>query len=144
MAKKFLPFYNVDAPVGKGAANQYDDVLLIQFMLSGIGRVPPHPLPPPTTPLAVNGTPSETLNEWVLWFQKCCKVTGQNVLVDGRIDPSRSQTGSFYPPGHGHTMGLINITFRRRFRAAHDALERDPNCPIAIRTKFALYDDFAT
>lgn len=141
MAKKFLPFYNVDAPVGKGGANQYDDVMLIQFMLSGIGKVPPHPIPPPTTPLVVDGTPSETLNEWILWFQKCCKAASQNVMVDGRIAPSRSTNGSFYPPSHGHTMGLLNMTFRRRFRTPHDALERDNTCPIPLRTKFGLYDD---
>jgi hypothetical protein len=144
MATKFLPFYNVDASVGKGGANQYDDVLLVQYMLSGIGRVPPHPLPPPTTPLSVDGTPSPLLNEWILWFQKSCKAKAQNVMVDGRIDPSRSANGSFYPPSHGHTMGLLNITYRRRFRASHDAMERDQQCPMPLRTKFALYDDFPT
>jgi hypothetical protein len=141
MAKKHLPFYNVDRSVGKGGLNQYEDVLLVQFMLSQIGKVPPHPLPPPSTPLVMNGSPSDALTEWILWFQKSLKTVGENVMVDGRVDPSRAHDGSFYPPSHGRTMYYLNMTFRRRFRAAHDALERDNNCPIPVRTKFALVDE---
>jgi hypothetical protein len=122
MAKKLLPYYNVEASVGKNGANHPEDVLLVEFMLAGIGGVPPHPFPPPTTP-------------------KCCKAENQHVIVDGRIDPSKTKDGSYYPPSAGHTLHLMNMTYRRRFRDSHDAMERDVTCPIALRVKFGFYDD---
>ena len=141
MAKKLLPYYNVEASVGKNGANHPEDVLLIEFMLAGIGGVPPHPLPPPTTPLILDGVETPALIEWIFWFQKCCKAENQYVIVDGRIDPSKTKDGSYYPPSAGHTLHLMNMTYRRRFRDSHDAMERDPTCPIALRVKFGFYDD---
>jgi hypothetical protein len=121
MAKKLLPYYNVEASVGKNGANHPEDVLLVEFMLAGIGGVPPHPFPPPTTPIILDGVISPALIEWIFWFQKCCKAENQHVIVEGRIDPSK--------------------TYRRRFRDSHDAMERDVTCPIALRVKFGFYDD---
>lgn len=138
MATKFLPFYNVDLSVGQGGSNQYDDVLLVQYMLSQIGKVPPHPLPPPATPLPLNGIASALLTEWILWFQKSTKSVGESILTDGRIDPSRAKNGCFYPPAHGRTMFFVNASFRRRLRTQHDALERDNACPAPLRLKLAL------
>jgi hypothetical protein len=112
-------------------------VLLVQYMLSQIAKVPPHPLPPPGTPLPLNGMASELLVQWILWFQKSTKSVGESIIADGRIDPSQAQGGSFYPPAHGRTMFFVNASFRRRFRAAHDAMEADSHCPMPLRVKFA-------
>ena len=141
MARKFLPYYNVGQSVGNGGSNSPDDVMLVQYLLSRIGKTPPHPLPPPPMPLAVNGVATPLLNEWILWFQKCNKAIGEQVLVDGRIDSSKSQGGSFYPPASGRTMFFLNTTFRRRFRAEHDALDLDPQCPMPLRAKFTAESD---
>lgn len=135
MATKYLPFYNVDRSVGKGGVNSSDDVLLIQFFLSEIGKVPPHPIPPPSTPLVVNGIANQTLNEWILWFQNAVKKVGKVVTVDGRIDPAQIHNGSRY--GGQGTMAHLNVTYRNRFRAAHDALELASNCPGQLAGKFA-------
>jgi len=70
-----------------------------------------------------------------------CKAENQHVIVDGRIDPSKTKDGSYYPPSAGHTLHLMNMTYRRRFRDSHDAMERDVTCPIALRVKFGFYDD---
>ncbi|MBI5721470.1 MAG: hypothetical protein HZC37_27685 [Burkholderiales bacterium] len=141
MARKLMPFYNVEQAVGQGGANVYDDVLLVQYMLSQVGKVPPHPLPPPATPLQPNGVPTPALKEWILWFQKSTKQVGESIIVDGRIDPSKAQDGGFYPPASGRTMFFLNASFRRRFRAAHDVMEADPLCPMALRVKFAAANE---
>ena len=134
MAEKYLPFYNISQPVGQGGVNSSEDVSLVQLFLSEVGKVPPHPIPPPTTPLLVNGIASPLLNEWILWFQKAVKQAGKQIIVDGRIDPARIHDGSYY--GGRGTIAHLNISYRKRFRANHNALETAPNCPGQLKGKF--------
>ena len=138
MATKEIPFYNVDQSVGKGGANKTDDILLIQFFLTEIAKVPPHPLPPPTTPLPVNGSPAAPLVEWIQWFQNSVKKAGKIIVADGRVDRASGQGGSYYVTDY--TMVHINVSYRRRFRRSHDALENASNCPMALKTKFNADD----
>jgi hypothetical protein len=141
MARKFLPYYNVDASVGNGGTNFYEDVLLVQFMLTRIAEKPPHPLPPPSTFLGWDGIATPVLVEWIIWFQKSTKAVGESIIVDGRIDPSHAKEGSFRPPARGRTMSFMNASYRRRYRESHDAMERDNECPTPLRMKFGLVDE---
>ena len=138
MATKFFPFYNVGQPVGKTGTNNSEDVVLVQFFLSEVAKVPPHPIPPPATPLTVNGMASPALTEWILWFQNCVKKVGKPVQVDGRIDPAMLHGGDIY--GGSGTIVHLNVTYRRRFRAGHNALETASNCPASLRMKFTGQD----
>ena len=135
MAKKYIPCYNVEAPVGKGGTNRPDDVLLVQFFLTEVAKVPPHPVQPPTTPLSVNGVPTPLLNDWILWFQKSCKLAGTGFVTDSRIDPARMHGDNIYA-GDGTILDL-NIAYRRRFRDAHNYLEAYKDCPLPLKIKFA-------
>ena len=38
-------------------------------------------------------------------------------------------------------MFFMNSSYRRRYRTSHDAMERDNDCPIPLRTKFAFVDE---
>lgn len=138
MAEKHLPYYNVSQSVGKGGVNNAEDVLLVQLFLSEVGKVPPHPIPPPTTPLVVNGLASQNLNDWILWFQNAVKKAGKSIVVDGRIDPSRITDGSYY--GGRGTMAHLNVSYRKRFRENHNALENAKNCPAQLQSKFAAVE----
>jgi hypothetical protein len=135
MPKKHLPFYNVDKSVGKFAVNSPSDVLLVQFFLTEIAKVPPHPIPPPQTPLALNGVPSPALNEWIKWFQDATSKAGKVIIADGRIDPAQIHNGSIW--GGQGTIVHMNMTYRNRFRSSHDALEKAPNCPPGLSPGFA-------
>jgi hypothetical protein len=135
MAKKFIPFYNVETSVGKNSINANEDVLLVQFFLTEIVKVPPFPIPPPSTPLAVDGFPSPALEEWIWWFQNSCKQNGKIITIDGRIDSAVPHNGSIYG-GHG-TILHLNMSYRKRFRTAHNGLEIDPSCPGILRAKFS-------
>ena len=146
MPSKYVPFYNVTQAVGRGGTNSTNDVMLIQFFLSEIARVPPHPIPPPVTPLPVNGDPNplHLLEEWIMWFQSSVRRVGKPITVDGRVDPARTfddyplvnnpNTRAFFLDSG--TMVNINFTYRRRFTQAHNALEQAPNFPGQLRALF--------
>ncbi len=143
MAEKLLPFYNVEQAVGKNGFNQGSDVLLIQFFLSEIGKVPPHPIPPPTTPLVLNGDPNSVplLITWIEWFQKGVKAVGNPGVVDGRVDSAKTfDKWSYFNNTKGlfvdGTMQDINFAYRRRFKKAHNDLAHAPNCPPQLFTLF--------
>lgn len=146
MAKKFIPFYNVESSVGQGGANKTDDVLLVQFMLSEIGKRPDHPTPPPKSKLTLDGKSGPITLEWILWFQNNVKLKGGPITADGRIDSAQEQDGDWYhsfsPGGVGYTITHLNVTYRRRFHRDHDALELAASCPGPLKAKF-LADDSA-
>lgn len=136
MAKKFIPFYNVDNSVGKGGINSPEDVLLVQFFLTEVAKVGPHQMPPPKTPLPINGVPSPQLNEWIEWFQAAVKNAGKNVTKDGKVDPAKMHGNDIYHNGTG-TILHLNISYRKRFRAEHNVLENAQNCPLPLKIKFS-------
>lgn len=135
MAKKFIPFYNVENSVGKGGINAPEDVMLVQFFLSEVGKVGPHPVPTPALPLTVNGMATPLLNDWILWFQEAVKKAGKGFVTDGKIDPAKMHGQDIYQ-GTG-TILHLNISYRKRYRAAHNVLESAPNCPGLLKSKFS-------
>jgi hypothetical protein len=135
MAIKYVPFYNIEKSVGKGGVNNSEDVLLVQYFLSQIGKMPPHPLPPPGIPLTVNGVVTPLLYDWIDWFQKCVKKIGKPIVTDGKIDPAKVYGGSIR--GGNGTIVHLNATYRNRFRMPHNALETAPGFPPALGAKFA-------
>lgn len=137
MAVKNFTTYNVDASVGRYGANRTIDVMMVQYMLSRIGKSQGLPLPPPKTPIVPDGKPGPALEEWIFWFQKAVKQVGNPVVVDGRIDPMPVD-----PYSSSHTMMHLNATFRKRFRPEHDALESDPMAPEPVRAKFRSDEAF--
>lgn len=144
MAKKFIPFYNVEASVGQGGVNKADDVMLVQFMLSEIGSTSDHPTPPPKNKLVVDGKSGPVTIEWILWFQNNVKKRGGAITPDGRVDPAREQGGDWYhsrsPGGVGYTITHLNATYRRRFHDDHDAMEQATRCPAQLKAKFIADD----
>ena len=135
MASKLWPVYNVDSSVGRFAANQTDDVMLVQFMLQQVGKGPNPPLPPPSTPLTPNGIYSPLLDEWIRWYQKSVAKSGRQVTVDGKVDRARGELHQT-----SFTIMHLNGSYRKRFRKSHDALEDDPAAPAPLRAKFRADD----
>ena len=141
MAYNLVPFYNIDTAVGRNGVNQREDVLLVQFFLSEIGKKGPHPLPAPATKLSVNGVADELLEEWIEWFQLSVRKAQGSGAVDKRIDPAKTMNT---PAKQKHdrvafdvgSMAAMNITYRKRFRSEHDCLAKAGNCPGELRGNF--------
>lgn len=145
MAHKSYPFYNVSHSVGKNGLNNGDDVWLVQYMLMQIAQDPALGASAPDEPLRINGVYTPLLDVWIRWFQELVRARGGLVYIDSRIDPFPAPRKDGYcrsaMPDHFHTIGHLNATFRRRYRAKHDHLEDQPEL-LGIRKRLAA-DDYA-
>jgi hypothetical protein len=146
MAHKSYPFYNLSGRVGKGCfAPATDDVLLVQYMLSEIGKDPLVSDTTPDTPLPVDGVYTPVLDDWIFWFQDQCQRHGLPVLADSRIDPMPLIGNEGFCTenlaGARYTIAHLNATFRRRYPKKHDYLEAQPEmATISVRL---VKDDYA-
>ena len=149
MAQKFYPFYNVSQAVGKNCPNLPEDVMLVQFFIREIAKdASVAPGTRPSTPIAVDGTYTPALGEWILWVQNAMNALAPGLsLADGRVDPARGMAND--PKFLNSTISLtqytivtLNGSYRFRYKKSHDALENDPNLPGLLKAKFAA-DDYA-
>jgi len=124
MAITMAPFYNVNARVGPGGANNPTDVMLVQYMLFTICIQPrPHwdkqsniftPTAPDCGPGAIfpyTGVYAPELERWIRNFQETANQRGYGPLtVDGRVDPAPVGWGK--PSGGGgpkwYTLQALN------------------------------------
>jgi len=143
VAYHLVPFYNIDSSVGRHGANNREDVLLVQFFLSEIGKRGPHPLPPPSNKLSVDGNADSTLEEWIEWFQMSVREVQGAGAFDKRVDPARTMNTPAKQKNDRvvfdvGTMAALNITYRKRFKNEHDCLAKAGNCPVELRANFSV------
>jgi hypothetical protein len=88
-------FFNVNMAVGPGAANRWDDVELVQYLLKRIYGSPLsfHPPfhPPEGDMIKIDGRFGRTTAKWINHFQR--EVNDQGgvpIRLDGRVDKSDS------------------------------------------------------
>ncbi len=140
MAKKWTPFYNVDAAVGKNCPNQPLDVTLVQYFLRELGAHPDFMAQPgrPANPCVADGAYGPNTQAWIDWFQATVKANALSVATDGRVDPARNTDGNATSTiSHTrYTITHMNGSFRKRFHDRHDNLEADPKVPPPLRAKF--------
>lgn len=135
MANRVAPFYNVDAPVGKGKSNKPDDVLLVRWFLSQIkGSAMSRVIgfdPPGTLPVTTSW--DEQLTEWQAAMHPSVKVP-----KDGIVDPARgtsSQTTTIH--GGIFTIVLLNNADKTNQEKSHAALWLDERVPAQLRAALA-------
>ncbi len=123
--------YNVNRAVGQGAPNRRDDVMLVQLLLKkiyarnrGLGT-------PPGT-MVVDGYCGPITLGWIQHFQRQAKAVKQiNIATDGIVD-------RFLGGRHGTISGTVytilhlNGVIRKDDPGAWEALEDDPDCPLAL------------
>jgi len=130
MATKEIPFYNVDHAVGPHAANHRTDVMLVQFFLHEIYNHLSNIANKPNGDMTIDGTFGPITAHWIIQFQNDCKQHGLSVLVDGRVDQARGkQWSSSSISRTKYTIGHLNATYRRRYGAQHDYIEKNPKVP---------------
>ena len=147
MAKKHPPFHNLEASVGRSAANKNTDVMLVQFFLSELAKHPDFTGPKPSTPQAVNGVcssgdPNDPTQTWIRWFQNFVKSHGCPVIADGRVDPLANVPVNWpvASPGMIYTIMHLNGSFRKRYKSRHDALDKEPAAPPPLRDALKTTD----
>jgi peptidoglycan hydrolase-like protein with peptidoglycan-binding domain len=92
-------FYSVDAAVGSGRANHYDDVLLVQFLLKvrsecGVGHE--EYVPPGTGPIAIDGICGSQTVKYIQRFQQIGTLRNPTIPLtqDGVVSPVLAGSGS--------------------------------------------------
>ncbi|HLJ49559.1 MAG TPA: peptidoglycan-binding domain-containing protein [Bryobacteraceae bacterium] len=81
--------YNVHAPVGFGAPNRHEDVAVVQTLLSGLARGVTG-----MRPMVIDGKFGPETHKQLLVYQKYVASQGARVVVDGRVDRARGESGS--------------------------------------------------
>jgi hypothetical protein len=108
--------------VGKGAANKFDDVVLVQHFLRNIYRYGDL-TPPESKPLSVDGICGKHTRLWILSFQKLCRKIGLSVALDGQISPAR---GIFSKAGTVYTILHLNASYMARYPDLFKELVTNP------------------
>lgn len=86
-------FYNVNMAVGPAAANRWDDVMLVQYLLKRIygspARFQPPLHPPAPDGIKIDGRFGRTTAKWIRHFQQeVADRGGVPIRIDGRVDKS--------------------------------------------------------
>lgn len=131
MATKYIPVYNISSSVGRGCANQQEDVMLVQFFLSRIAAGGSLPIKPPSMKLNMDGRFDDNMHNWIIWFQGACHIKGRQNSIDGKLTPA---TGKMIDGDS--TIMHLNASYRNRYGKQHDRLEEDGALPGLLKTKF--------
>lgn len=105
--------YNVDLSVGPGArGNVRDDIMLVQALFRIVHfEVQPGLTPPPgETGIEVDGQLGQHTIRFILNMQRQAKAQGIKVLLDGIVDPFRSQGESSHIAKVRYVLELLNAT----------------------------------
>ncbi|MBK1718800.1 hypothetical protein [Thiocystis violacea] len=92
-------FYSVDAAVGSGRANHYDDVLLVQFLLKVSAECGPRHeeyVPPGEGPIQVDGICGSQTIKYIRRFQEIGTQRNPDspLVQDGVVSPAAAGSGS--------------------------------------------------
>ena len=126
-------FYNLDAAVGKGAANKRDDVLLVQYLMKTSANIP-------GKFSAQVGGVTQTVGKWgdfddtlLEMVQKAWSERGTATWHDHRIDPVPRQ-GSTTPKHHAQYKILtLNAIYASLRPADFPRIAEVADCPGELR-----------
>jgi hypothetical protein len=130
-------FFNVDGVVGAApAANNREDVMLVQFILKSIGEKPQDQMTPDEKAVfqAVNVTgvcDAATINAIKLVQRKKHSVN-PGIVVDGRVSPARG--GSYSYGGGVWTIAIINDLMQDKNTDVWPRIDLMPGCPPEVRS----------
>jgi hypothetical protein len=118
-------FYNVDTSVGRNGQNSsVDDILLVQFFLSLIGKNPSAGSTlGPLADVPVTGRMNPETIRGIELVQ-----TANRSTVDGRVSVARGYKfgANFY------TVVSLNFNIKERFRSQWPNVEEMPGCPALL------------
>lgn len=107
-----MPFiYNVEQAVGQNSPNGKGDVILVQYLLAAYYG---------PNSLQIDGWIGPVTTGYIKKFQQEAKQSGNNVLVDSRVDKAYSYTSSISQTVY--TIILLNVGCKSRNPQAYDAL----------------------
>lgn len=130
--KSTLPvFYNVDGTVGAPpASNKPEDVMLVQFAFSIIGKQPDQNTDPALTAAAktirVTGSIDTTTVNAIRVHQQCTKKNRPGQVVDGRVSSAK---GGYSFGGGIWTICYLNNSLQNRYYDIWPRIDMIPGCP---------------
>jgi len=132
--------FNVETSVGRNGKNSSsEDILLVQFLLRTVGeRVPAATAQAAHTnevlrQVPLSGTMDQRTIDGIVAQQQAMKRAMPATVVDGHISPA-----SNYRYGSGYfTIVALNAFLRRNLPQVWPRLQDLPNCPAALKVKFA-------
>ncbi|BCW88880.1 hypothetical protein sos41_20250 [Alphaproteobacteria bacterium SO-S41] len=129
----FPIFFNVDTSVGRGGQNSNpDDVMLVQYFLSLIGKQPSPKTPPSLAAVKPTGKIDPITIQAIEDFQRA-----DGIQPDGRVSVAQGyRYGSHY-----YTIATLGFNVQDRFKMLWPNVDKMPGCPPllkgAVRTSLA-------
>lgn len=134
MAKRNLPLYDLDKPVGPKQSNLEQDVLLIRQLLIKLQQGG-DPLTVGMPPVAASGQFDAALGSAILHYQTMGAKRGFRMVADGIIHPLPSKSGGVgdvdakFASGAFSTLFAMDVRLFRINRAIYLALGDQLNLP---------------
>ncbi len=126
-------FFNVNGVVGTApAANQREDVLLVQYYLKLVGvagQGAPTPLFTACNAVCVTGVIDPPTITAITLYQQQRKMKNPNVVVDGRVSPAKGG----YSYGAVWTIVHMNEIVHERHQNLWPRIDKIPGCPEELK-----------
>ena len=113
-------WYNVTSSVGRGAANHYDDVCLVQLLLSYLRPYVPNLQKAALKPMRVDGICGPVTQSYIDAYANSLAVAG------GKIDPG-------FKHGAYMLIWAMNRWLYEKAPAAHEGIPEDVRTPAVLR-----------
>jgi hypothetical protein len=125
-------FFNVNGVVGAApAANQREDVLLVQYLLKTIGMLGDNsPVFAACKAVSVTGVIDPKTITAITLYQQARKAKNPGVVVDGRVSPAKA--GYSYG-GSTWTIVHMNEVVRERYQDLWPRIDKIPGCPDEVK-----------
>jgi hypothetical protein len=131
-------FFNVDSSVGKeGANSNWDDVLLVQFLVHKAGDTASPTISPDRKArmlkVRATGICDDDTIDGIRAAQEHIRLGIPGTVVDGRVSPARG-----YDYGGGTwILVFLCMQLRMKFPNLWPRLQDLPDCPPQLKTRFA-------
>jgi hypothetical protein len=132
-------FYNLTAAVGYGQKNFTEDVKVVQFFLNRFYSVPKMQSQKPNGDMTVDGKVGPITRNWIVKTQLIAQSKGNQILVDGIVDPAGNAMGGKWRGGISgtlYTIRLINMFLRTNDSVVYQTLTTNPVVPGDVRLIF--------
>jgi len=132
-------FYNLTSAVGYGQKNMTEDVKVVQFFLTRFYSVPRMQSKKPFGAMTIDGKVGPITRNWIVKTQLVAQSSGNQILIDGIVDPAGNAMGGKWRGGISGTtyiIRMINAFLRTNDSAVYQTLTINPEVPGDVRLIF--------
>ena len=133
----FWNWYNVSQTVGAGGRNVWDDVYLVQILLSYLRPYVRVLQDPSLKPLRIDGSCGPITQAYIESYQSHVKVHHPFFKPDGLVEPGKHYQYMSPSVSRGATIVQLNYELFDKAAAAHADIPTSPMTPAALRAALA-------